>query len=671
MSKDVPQGIRGIERALFLPLGAVAIALGAHLLGVGFGPLDGFFERWAFLVVELGASAVCLLRAVLVPEERRAWMLMGLGVTLWALGDLYYRVELIDLEAPPVPSIADAFWLACYPFFYAGIALLIRARAHGVRATVWIDGLIAALAVATLATAIVFNAVLGSIGGEPFATATNLAYPLMDTLLLAFVVAGFAITGWRLDRTFVWLAFGLALFAVSDSIYLYKIATETYVPNGLLDAGWSVALLLTGIAAWRFDGRRRLAQRRESWRSIVLPILFGIIVVGVETYDHYFPVTVLSLGLAAACLLAVFLRLAITFAQNLRMLDVSREEATTDPLTALANRRRLALDLDEAVLHSDGEASHLLVLLDLNGFKLYNDSFGHPAGDALLTRLSGRLAADVGGRGTAYRMGGDEFCVLVPDPGEETEAQVFSLAGALSERGDGFSIDCSYGWAALPAEAHSSEAALRLVDQRMYAQKNSGRASARTQSKDVLLQALVERSPNLGPHLNDVAALATATAEELGLADTEVEQIRVAGELHDIGKVAIPDAILNKPGPLDPSEWEYVKRHSAVGERIVAAAPALSEVAKLVRCVHERVDGTGYPDGLAGEEIPIGARVVSVCDAFNAMTSDRPYRSTVGEEPALAELRRHAGTQFDPDVVRAFCAARERPRSSRVYATVA
>ena len=257
-------------------------------------------------------------------------------------------------------------------------------------------------------------------------------------------------------------------------------------------------------------------------------------------------------------------------------------------------------------------------------------------------------------------MGGDEFCVLLPLHGEVPEIVVPAIAAALCERGEAFYIDCSFGWAALPEEAHHPQAALRLVDQRMYAQKQGGRASASAQSKDVLLQALVERSPALGPHLGDVAELAEATARELGLTDLEREQVRVAGELHDIGKVAIPDAILDKPGPLDDGEWEYVKRHSAVGERIIAAAPALAEVAKLVRCIHERIDGTGYPDGLAGEEIPLGARLIAVCDAYAAMTNDRPYRLTMDPSSAIAELRRNAGTQFDPEIVQAFCVARER-----------
>ena len=143
-----------------------------------------------------------------------------------------------------------------------------------------------------------------------------------------------------------------------------------------------------------------------------------------------------------------------------------------------------------------------------------------------------------------------------------------------------------------------------------------------------------------------------------GSTPTELEVLRLAGELHDIGKVAIPDAILSKAGPLDPDEWAIVHQHTLIGERILAAAPALSQVAKLVRSSHERYDGTGYPEGMRGDEIPLGARIVAVCDAFDAMIGPRPYRLGMSEEGALAELRRCAGTQFDPEIVDVFCAVR-------------
>jgi HD-GYP domain-containing protein (c-di-GMP phosphodiesterase class II) len=207
----------------------------------------------------------------------------------------------------------------------------------------------------------------------------------------------------------------------------------------------------------------------------------------------------------------------------------------------------------------------------------------------------------------------------------------------------------------VPEEADDAGAALGLADRRMYAEKATARRSADEQSRDVLLKALEEHHPDLGAHVHDVGLLAAAVAAELGLDARALQHVRHAAELHDIGKVAVPSAILDKPGKLDPDEWEFIARHTIIGERILGAAAALRPVATLVRASHEHFDGGGYPDGLAGEEIPLGARIVSVCDAYDAMTSDRPYQRALDPDAALDELRRCAGTQFDPAVVAAFC----------------
>jgi diguanylate cyclase (GGDEF)-like protein len=327
-------------------------------------------------------------------------------------------------------------------------------------------------------------------------------------------------------------------------------------------------------------------------------------------------------------------------------------EASTDSLTGLANRRNLVADLERRLERGHEASPCALMLFDLDGFKGYNDSFGHLAGDALLQRLGRALTGALRSTGKAYRLGGDEFCVLT-DAALRTGVERASV-DALSERGEGFNIGASFGTVLLPAEATAPTEALRVADQRMYAQKNSGRATAGRQSMDVLLRALAERHPGLGEHLNGVAVLARDVGRHLGLDPEELERVCHAAQLHDVGKVAIPDAIMNKPGPLDEGEWAFMKRHTLIGERIVAAAPALAAVAHLVRCSHERVDGGGYPDGLAGDEIPFGARIVAVCDAFDAMISDRAYRERRSEIDALAELRRCAGTQFDPAIVEAF-----------------
>jgi PAS domain S-box-containing protein/diguanylate cyclase (GGDEF)-like protein len=329
-------------------------------------------------------------------------------------------------------------------------------------------------------------------------------------------------------------------------------------------------------------------------------------------------------------------------------------EARHDALTTLPNRRSLMADLEQGLVDATHEQPLLLGLFDLDGFKAYNDVFGHPAGDTLLARLGHNLADAMEGWGLGYRMGGDEFCVL-GRLGLDTAASVAEKAvAALSEQGEGFSITASYGWVLMPTDTDNSAAALRMADQRMYARKSIGRASAGRQTTDVLLRVLSERSPALGTHLDEVTELCQAMASKLMFSEDQLACLLQAASLHDVGKTAVPDEILDKPGPLDAEEWEFMRRHPVIGERILGAAPSLAQAAKLVRASHERVDGRGYPDRLRGESIPLGARIIFVCDAYNAMTSDRPYRAAMSVEDALAELRHCTGTHFDPTVVDAF-----------------
>jgi diguanylate cyclase (GGDEF)-like protein len=299
-----------------------------------------------------------------------------------------------------------------------------------------------------------------------------------------------------------------------------------------------------------------------------------------------------------------------------------------------------------------------LILFDLDGFKHYNDTFGHPAGDLLLARLGASVGAFVATRGgAAYRIGGDEFCIL--STRVHDESLVSEAAFALTERGEGFSVGCSFGSIVVPDEAADADEALRTVDQRMYAHKQNGRISAGRQTKDVLRRALIERDPQLDDHSGDVAALAGAVAQRMGMRDGEIESVRLAAELCNIGTVAVPDSILRKPAALDETDMDFVRRHPIDGERILAVAPALACVAKLVRSSHERVDGGGYPDGLSGDEIPLGARIVFACDSYATMLAERSHADRGSEADAITELRYCAGTQFDPAVVEALCAVLE------------
>ena len=360
-----------------------------------------------------------------------------------------------------------------------------------------------------------------------------------------------------------------------------------------------------------------------------------------------------SLLLASLILIVVLWRLDTIRSAAAREAHEELEvQALQDALTGLPNRRKLLLDLEQRCC--GGMRATALVLCDLDGFKAYNDTFGHPEGDLLLARLSEKLARAVAPHGAAYRLGGDEFCALLRVDQDALEPTLAACHAALCESGRGFDVRASIGSVALPEEATDSSTALRLADQRMYAEKNERGSSVKHQLSDLILRVLVEQDPELYNHVHDVARLAAGVGQRLGLNEAEVDNLVRAAELHDVGKVAIPDSILQKPGPLDAHEMEFMRRHTLIGESILGSAPALAGLGHLVRSSHESYDGTGYPDGLRGEEIPLASRIIFVCDAFHAMTTIRPYGQAMTEDDALTELRQGAGTQFDPAVVDAF-----------------
>jgi two-component system, cell cycle response regulator len=638
----------GLRRRFPAVVGAaLLVAIWAHaLLAFGDAGMADFFARWIHDAVFVVAGLACVTHAATTPGRRLAAGPTGAGLLMVAIGDTIYSLA-PNLDAVPVPSVSDPFWLALYPCQYLAILALTRERVGHTLVATRLDGIVSGFAVASLLACFTMSTAIDSTAGAPFAEKlTNLAYPTADLVLLGAIVSAIALAGWQIDR--IWLLLGGAILAWEAADLIYMLGGSHQIGD-IADA--LIATGATGMAAAviiRPGSRGRLSS--GSSRGLFVPVAFGVIALGLLAVAVPLHVNGVAIGLAVATLALVLGRMVLALKENQALLGASRVEATTDALTGLSNRRKLKTDLRLAL--EDG-APYALVLLDLNGFKSYNDSYGHGAGDALLAQLGEALAEGLRGVGVAYRMGGDEFCVLARDPGD-VEALGALSAEALSTRGNGFSITAAYGAVLVPDEAHDDTTALVLADTRMYRQKNSGRLPAAHQSAGVLLAVLEERAPGLASHVRTVSDLACATAVELGMTGDDLDALRHAAELHDIGKMAVPESVLEKPGPLSDAEWELMRRHTLVGERILAAAPALDRSAQLVRWSHERVDGGGYPDGLRGEAIPLGSRVILVADAFDAMTSKRSYGNVLTSDEALAELRRYAGTQFDAGVVAAF-----------------
>jgi diguanylate cyclase (GGDEF)-like protein len=609
--------------------------------------------KYLYNVLLVACAYVCLKTPHRQGAERAAWLCLGATLCLWAAGDFYYTIFLWDTAAAP-PTVTDWLWFASYPFLYASIALLVRARTQHLERSLWLDALLAALAVAALGAAALFGPVLETTGGSPGMAAMNIAYPLADALLLGLVVSMLALTGWRLDRAWICIIGATATLALSDSAFLYEAVTGSSSVTGVLDAGWPLAMVLLAAAAWQ-PVRRRSAVQLEGARVLAVPAVFGLMSLGILVYGQFELLNLPAVVLAAASMLAVIARMAFTFREKLSLLAATAHEARTDALTGVGNRRKLMTDLGAQL---DAQTPALLMLLDLDGFKAYNDTFGHPAGDALLARLAEKLSAAVDGRGEAYRIGGDEFCVLAVASPAEREALAALASTALQEHGDGFRITSSYGSVALPDEATEVGEALRLVDSRMYDEKDGRRASAGRQSRDVLLRALYERDARLQGHLAETVELARSVGVALDLSPDAVADLALAAELHEVGKLAIPDSILRKPTPLTEEESRFLRRHPLIGERILSSAPALAKVSTVVRSIHERMDGQGYPDQLDGHEIPLASRIISACNAFVGLTNESEQRPAMSAEDALEELRLAAGSEFDPAVVDALSAVR-------------
>ena len=392
------------------------------------------------------------------------------------------------------------------------------------------------------------------------------------------------------------------------------------------------------------------------------------------------PLPALYWVMAAGTLLVAGLLMVLLRVQVERLVTRLASDAGTDPLTGLSNRRAFEEAFPRELERSTRTGQPLgLVVLDLDWFKDVNDMLGHLAGDRVLRQLADVLKRETRGIDTVARLGGEEFAVLAPGAGEEEALRLAErlrreVKAAFADHAKPLTISC--GIASFPSTGGSSSDVIRAADRALYAAKDlgrdrsvtyrpgeteiaipdsaqrGGRISARLPSLVALAQAMDRRKGSPG-HSRLVGRYSEELARRLGLEDAEVERVALAGLLHDIGTVGISESTLVKQGPLGPEEWAEIRKHPEVGARIVRSAD-LEGIGEVIIAHHERPDGSGYPLGLSGDEIPRAAQIVAVADAYAAMTADRSYRAGIGADAAIAELRAHSGTQFDPELVEAF-----------------
>ncbi len=462
---------------LRLVQGVTVVSFAAHAASIGLrGPdhssvlLDG----WLGHVPLFGATLLCLLRGALVPADRGAWLALGSGMLLWNLGDVYWFSTLLTMAEPPYPSMADAGWLMLYPFAYAGLVLLVRREVTQLPPSVWLDGLVGGLAAAALSASLFLGTIIEGTGGSTAAVATNLAYPIADLLLLVLVIGVFALLGWRPGRAWLLLASGIALFAVGDTLFLFRIAAGTYQSGSVMDLAWSGAMVLMGFAACERP-RRVGALHLDGWAVLVMPMLFTLLSLTLLFRATLVPTSQVATSLALVAVLAGLARAGLAF-REVRALADSRREARTDELTGLPNRRQVYERLQSGgrgTATADGTA---VLLVDLDRFKEVNDSLGHAAGDTLLRQIGPRLGVHLRAGDLLGRLGGDEF-VVIADGLNASSARALGerLRAELQEpfklgRTD-VTIDASTGIALAPEHSRDGEELLQLADLAMYAAK--------------------------------------------------------------------------------------------------------------------------------------------------------------------------------------------------------
>lgn len=332
-----------------------------------------------------------------------------------------------------------------------------------------------------------------------------------------------------------------------------------------------------------------------------------------------------------------------------------------DPLTNLYNRRYFVEELQK--LDHPKYYPLSIVTADINGLKIMNDAFGHDAGDTLLCTISDDLVKVFNNDHRIARIGGDEFVILLPHTDREKALKMIEKAKESIEKKliHGMSISVSFGLSTKIMDEPITEI-IKFAEDDMYTHKLFEISSHRNETIKTILNTLHEKNPREENHSKRVSIICKKIGHALNMSREELKLLEAISNLHDIGKIAIDDAILNKPGKLDDREWEIIKKHPEIGYRILSSSPEYSEIALDILSHHERFDGKGYPRGIKGDEIPIRARIITVADSYDAMVSERPYRKPLTHEEAIEEIKRYLGTQFDPHIGQLFINLFQNPK---------
>ena len=648
------------------------------------------------LTVAAGLTGYALLKAT--RTNRFFWLAVFGGTVMFLAGEVY-RIA-FDMVAggttPTHPSFSDITNIVGYLFLY--IAIISMARFSRSNAIAKARYLTDTIIVILFATIIYWALILGPMLARPLNNATDTIftslYQILDVGLLFGVLVnlfGFKVRNWRLWEAYV--AGGVVLHSVGDFGFAVLSVNGTYnIDNiwaNLVDITWLIGYFMFAIAGLMFlikqealstdtvgaETLRAISKWQEV--GVVAVIAIGLpfyVLLGLNTSQTWerwgFAIT----G-ALAITLAVLWGILVIQENNLLM-----SSSVIDSISGLFNREffqdRLEVELSRSKLFSEPLC---LAVIDVNGLNQTNNVFGYAAGDKVLADIGQTIKRAIRLSDVACRIGGDEFALVLPETDKRAALKLCnSIQADLVEVRDAAEPDVSLAWgiAGFPQDADDSSGLLKKADDGVYwhkfydntqvcmineqplpaapdeiNRKNEGKAYL--QAVIAMAAAVDARDPFTRSHSKNVARLARDLAQEMGLADDRVRLVETAALVHDVGKIGIPDQILDKPEPLSEKDRVRVKEHPVLGQRILAES-IVPEILPWIIAHHERWDGAGYPAGLAGEQIPVEAAILAICDAYEAMMSDRSYRAALAQEEALREIYNSAGFAFNPEAAQAF-----------------
>jgi diguanylate cyclase (GGDEF)-like protein len=675
--------------------GAAWLALYAVLTGLSAGSptLEQFVGDGLYLVPIAATTVLALIagRRVRGPHARMWRLLAASYLALLAGESTWTGYSYLTADGAPQPSAADGFYLLSALLLVP--AVLIGFGGAGFLRQV--RGLLDAALIMVGFGAVGWKVLISpQLDGPPDPAAlTSAAYPLLDVVQLACLVA-VGLAGHRMvPRSVQLVGWSLAAFALSDICYTYLVVVRSYDGSSWINMGWQAGAVLAGVAALiaiRHPESPARPQPLDRDLTLVPVLLSALATFALVMLDKVSSGTVhgSTLGVAGVMLGGLLVRQYLfttdrtRLARQLQQAVVEQERlAVTDGLTGLYNRRFL---LEMLRLEADRSARTRrplsLVVIDLDHFKQVNDSLGHPAGDAVLVQAADRIRQVTRVTDIVARYGGEEFVVLLPDTDEEPALELAERIRRSLRRtpiavphGRDVTVTGSFGLATAAGDPLTgridTERLVADADRALYRAKLQGRdrtvvagssaAEAVPEVIDLPAAALliadrIDAQLSDAEHSTAVQRWCLQVGRRMALSPAELGRVAAAGRLHDIGKASVDEYILGKAGPLTADERAQLRRHSEEGARLLRDLGRCGELAPLVEAHHERYDGTGYPRGLAGDDIPLEARIIAVCDTWAAMRVDRAYAAARPVPQARQEIVDGRGTQFDPQVADVF-----------------